>query len=48
MLEFADDLILIGNSKETEVKNTAILIDEAKTVGLEVSEKKTFVLIADG
>lgn len=42
VLGFADDLI--GNNKETVVKNTATLIDRAKAVGRVVNEEKTKVM----
>jgi len=44
VLGFADDLNLIGNSKETVMNNAATLIDKAKTVGLTVNQDKTKVM----
>jgi len=44
VLDFADDLNVIENTKETEVWNTATLIDKAKTIGLLVNGEKTKVM----
>jgi len=35
-----EDFNVIGDSKETEVKNTTILIDEAETANLVVNGEK--------
>lgn len=39
VLEFADDLNIIVDNKETVVNSTAILVNKAKTVGLIVNEE---------
>jgi hypothetical protein len=40
-LAYADDVNLLGDNKETIKKNTGILIDASKEVGLEINVEKT-------
>jgi len=44
VLDFADDLNLVGENKEMTVRNTKTLIQEAKKIGLEINEEKTKVM----
>ncbi|KAL4135053.1 hypothetical protein QTP88_006715 [Uroleucon formosanum] len=43
-LGFADDLNLVGENKETIMRNTKTLIQEAKKIGLKINEEKTKVM----
>jgi hypothetical protein len=47
LLEYADDVNLLGNNIDTIKKNTKILIDDNKEVGLELNIDKTkYVLLS--
>jgi hypothetical protein len=41
LLVYADDVNLLGDDRETIMKNTQTLIDAGKEVGLEVNTEKT-------
>jgi hypothetical protein len=44
ILGFADDLNIVGNDGESLVQSTVFLINEAKTIGLNVNDNKTKVM----
>jgi hypothetical protein len=44
-LAYADDVNLLGDNIDTMKKNTEILIDASKEVGLEINVEKTKVKI---
>jgi len=44
ILGFADDLNIIGDDGESVTQYTADLINEAKTIGLNVNDNKTKVM----
>ena len=47
ILGYADDLDLLGDSREAVQINTRILLDAAKETGLEINEEKTKYMVMD-
>jgi hypothetical protein len=46
LLAYADDVNLLGDNKDTIKKNTEILIDSSKEVGLEINVDKTKYMLS--
>jgi len=47
VLGYADDLDLLGDSKEAVQINARILLDAAEETGLEISKDKTIYIVMD-
>ena len=47
LLTYADDIVLLGDNKETLINNTKILLDKTKELGLQINVEKTEYMVTD-